>query len=223
MFCQGKSNFAISVILLCFICGCDIGLPTRYQPYTYTGFSSHFKVATGNTNIPEGYKEPPVLDSEDLKSEIMFPHEASEYLKGIKNDLEEIKAKADNATEKAEAVSDMITFGGSYFSPQYVGSVHLYSSQSNFKSLLGYPEFPEFNYIEPTPPITIGRDEFSYSMYKRELADYAATISSYLEDAEHYVRNAQNDYRMVRKKGEDYISYLEALSEKGVDLDITYD
>lgn len=185
MYSQRRCNSVALLIVLCFICGCEVGPPTSYSSsLPYTGFSHHIQVAKGNTNIPDGYKEPPALDPNDVWSKIKFSREASEYLKGIKSDLEEIQAKADNATEQAEAVSDMINFGNSI--PRYVGSVHLLSRQSNFKSLLGYHEFPYFDYSKPSPPLTIGRDEFRYRMYKHDLADYAATINSYLEDAAHY-------------------------------------
>ncbi|MHC4725148.1 MAG: hypothetical protein ACYS9V_13020, partial [Planctomycetota bacterium] len=82
--------------------------------------------------MSDGYKEPPVSDSNDLNS-IMFSREAEEYLEGVKNDLKEIEAKVDNAVDKAEAVSNMISYGGGYLSLSHVGSTFLLGSrQSNF-------------------------------------------------------------------------------------------
>lgn len=37
--------------------------------------------------------------------------------------------------------------------------------------------------------------------YNREVADFAATVTAYTEDAEHYIDNCKNDHREIRENG----------------------
>lgn len=218
----------VCTLLLLFIVGCGVDYSgySNYSPYT--GFSSHFKTTSGTSNLAYGYKDPPILDSNDPLAKIEFKESAQDYIDAVVNDLKEINDKADNATEKINAVVNAVNFGFEFFSLSYVGSVFTFTSNSNFE-FIGYPEFPDFNYfyLPPTKPykpffldneFAVNSYNADVRRYNRELADFSATIKAYIEDAEHYIENCKNDYDMIRNKGKNYISYLEALSDKRVDL-----
>jgi hypothetical protein len=212
----------VCVFLLLYIAGCGGGSGySNYSPNTsYIGFSSHFKKTKGNSNLPNGYKDPPVLDANDSLTKSRFVKNAKEYLAGVINDLKEVNDKADNATKKINAVVDAANFGYEYFTVSYVGSVFTLG-ESNF-GIFDYPEFPKFNYffsaIKPYKPLFLD-DEFmveNYNnqvrSYNREVADFAATIKAYIEDAEHYIKNCKNDYEEIRQKGLKLSSSIKSLN-----------
>ena len=169
--------------------------------------------------MPFGYKEHPKY-IENGKVNTMFDYEASKYLEGIRDDLEEIEGKSENALKKIKAVADAVAFLGDYFYVPYIGSVLSFGGfQSNFENILGYPEFPEFDYQYPHPPII--EDTFLMMVYKQDLLDFAATVEAYIEDGKHFIRNCENDYIEVQNNRERFIDYLEELEASGVKLDIS--
>lgn len=218
----------VCTFLLLFIVGCGLDYSGYSNYYPYTGFSSHFKTTRGTSNLTYGYKEPPTLDINDPFAKFEFEENAKDYLDGVVNDLEEVNDKADNATKKINAVVDAVNLGLEYFSVGvgYIGSAFSFYGKSNF-DFSGYPEFSDFDYFPPTKPykplfldneFAVNSYNADVGRYNRELADFSATITAYIEDAEHYIENCKNDYDMIRNKGKNYISNLEALSDKRVDL-----
>ncbi len=218
----------LCALLVLFIGGCGddgTGYPnySPYSPYSpYTGLSSYFKTITGTSNLTSGYKDPPVLDVNDPLVKLNFKSSAEDYLDGVANDLEEINDKAENAAEKINAVTDAFNSGFEYFSVRHVGPVFTLHRVSNF-GIRDYPDFPDFSLFhfpptKPRKPLFLD-DEFaveSYNRrvgaYNREVADFAATVKAYTEDARHYIANCENDHREIRKKGLSFLRYIESLS-----------
>ena len=216
----------LCIFLLLFIVGCGVDYSGYSNYSSYTGFSSHFKKTRGTSNLTYEYKDPPTLDTNDQFAKVVFEESVKDYLDGVVNDLEEINDNADNATEKINAVVNAVNFGFEFFSVSHVGSVFTVTSNSNFE-ILGYPEFPDFDYFPPTKPYKplFLDNEFivnSYNAdvrnYNREVADFYATIKAYIEDAEHYIENCKNDYEEIRQKGLNLLSYIESL-----DIDVEVD
>ena len=215
----------VCTLLLLFIVGCGLDYSGYSNYYSYTGFSSHFKTTSGTSNLTNGYKDPPALNSNDPLAKIEFKESAKDYIDAVVNDLKEINDKADNATEKINAVVNTANFGFEFFSLSHVGSVFTFTSNSNF-GFIGYPEFPDFDYFPPTKPqkplfldnefeVDYYNDEVRN--YNREVADFNATIKAYIEDAEHYIENCRNDYEEIRQKGLNLLSYIESL---GIDAEV---
>ena len=94
------------------------------------------------------------------------------------------------------------------------------SRESNF-GLLGYPDFPDFNYFfPPTKPykplfldsqFAVESYNAEVRRYNREVADFTATIIAYIDDAKHYIDNCRNDYNEIRQKGLKFLSYIKSL------------
>ena len=215
-----KMPFSLCVLILVVVILLIIGCGDYYSGYSnyspYSGFSSHFKKTTGTSNLTYGYKDPPVLDANDPFVKYEFEKNAKEYLDGVINDLKEVSDKADNATEKINALVDAFNFGFEYFSVRYVGTVFTFKSESNF-GIFGYHEFPDFNYFPPSKPYKplFLDNEFivdSYNVevrhYNKEVADFTATVKAYIKDAEHYVENCLNDYGEIRENGLSLLRYI---------------
>jgi len=94
--------------------------------------------------------------------------------------------------------------------------------ESNFDILTDYPEFPDFNYIPPIKPIFLD-DSFSVNSYRREVADFIATINDYAEDGRHYIRNCQNDYNTIFSKGEELRNYIKTLAGENQETTVSPD
>lgn len=213
-----KMKKYVCVFLLLFIVGCG-AYYSGYSNYSsYTGFSSHLKQTTGTSNLTYGYKDPPVLDINDPFVKYEFEKSAKEYLDGVINDLKEVSDKADNATEKINALVDAFNFGFEHFSVRYIGRVLTFKSESNF-GIFGYPEFPDFDYfLPPTKPykplfldneFMVDSYNFEVRHYNKEVADFTATIKDYIKDAEHYIENCKNDYREIRENGLSLLRYID--------------
>lgn len=146
-----------------------------------------------------------------------------QYLDAVKNDLEEIEKKAENAREKIDAVSDAFRFyDGGLLLVSSPSSIFLssYGYGTNF-SVSGYKEFADWPFvIEPRKPDPYYSDEYDWIKYKRKLLDLAATADAYIEDGNHYIRNCAKDHELVRQKGLTFISYLEALESADVELEL---
>lgn len=217
----------VCTLLLLFIVGCGLDYSGYSNYYSYTGFSSHFKTTSGTSNLTNGYKDPPALNSNDQLAKIEFKESAKDYIDAVVNDLKEINDKADNATEKINAVVNAVNFGFEFFSLSHVGSVFTFTSNSNF-GFIGYPEFPDFSYfyLPPTKPykplfldneFAVNSYNADVRRYNRELADFSATIKAYIEDAEHYIENCKNDHSEIRQKGLNLLSLIESL---GIDAEV---
>jgi len=209
-----KKLIVLIFVIVSLLHGCD-GSSSYSSSNYYTGLSKHVKKTTGTSNLIHGYKEIPVLDTNDPQAEIIFEKIVEDYLKGVDNDLKEVKDKEDNATEKINAVANAVNIGLENFSFGFfpVGSVskQVFKRESNF-DILGYPEFPDFHYpiffpVKPSKPMFLDNelavDVYNRNVreYKRDVADLAATIKDYIEDAEHYVENCENDYEEIKDKG----------------------
>ena len=226
-----KMPFSLCVLILVVVILLIIGCGDYYSGYSnyspYSGFSSHFKKTTGTSNLTYGYKDPPVLDVNDPFVKYEFEKSAKEYLDGVVNDLKEVSDKADNATEKINALVDAFNFGFEYFHVRHVGTVFTFKNESNL-GILGYPEFPDFDYFlppsKPYKPLFLDNEFMvnSYNVevryYNKKVADFTATIKDYIKDAEHYIENCKNDYREIRENGLSLLSYIESL---GIDANGT--
>jgi hypothetical protein len=210
-----KSSTLLAIMLLLTLTGCT----TTYPPSSgegsplpvYSGISRHFKTATGDTNLKSGYKDHPELP-DNKKGKMLFEFNAEDYLKGVKNDLKLVEEYSENAREKIKSVADAVSYGNSFFYMSHISPVHRpWYEKTNIKDLLGYPAFPDFEHNAPHPPIY--NDEYSVWQYKYELSNFAATVDAYIEDGNHYIRNCANDHEMIRKKGIQFINYLQSLEE----------
>lgn len=214
-----KTRLVMLMALIVLVSSCEANY-SGYSTYsTYTGFSSYFKKTTGTSNLTSGYKDPPVLDANVPLAKFEFQRSAEEYLASVVNDLKEVNEKADNATEKIDAVVDAVNFGLEFFHVRYVGSAIILRRESNF-GIFGYPEFDDFDYFPPTKPykplfldteFAIDSYNSRVRSYNREVDDFAETVEAYIEDAKHYIENCRNDYDEIRQKGLYLLSYIESL------------
>jgi hypothetical protein len=212
------------VLLLLFMCGCTASNSGYSKlPYAYSGISSHWKRTNGTSNLVSDYEEPPTLLSNGKDEKQLFEIEALRYLEGVKNDLKDIKQKAENASEKIDAVKDAIDNGFDMFYIRNVGSptITILFGESNFGLYSDYPEFPAFNYYPPSKPtkplfldnkFAVDSYNIEVDSYNRKLADFVATIEAYIEDAKHYYKNCQNDYKEIEQKGKNFRTYIKSLT-----------
>ncbi len=207
--------------LILFFCDCNThysGYSGYSAPTVYSGISRHLKRTTGQSNFAHKYPNPPVLDPNDPLERYRFESKAREYLATVVNDLEEVKKNAANANEKTQAVVDAANSGLDHFSVRPVHPIIHIGIESNL-GLFGYPEFPRFNYWPPLKPVEplYRADSVTVDSYNQQVADFLATIKDYIADATHYVKNCQNDYEEIRKKGLNLLSYIESL---GIDIEV---
>lgn len=190
------------VIIVALLTGC--ALPPPVPPYS--GISKHRNVATGISNLEQGYKEPP------SNKDHTFHHDAKQYLEGIENDLKLIEKSSENARDRIEAVYDSILYGSDPFC--YTGLAFLPAgAASNFKEpFRGYPEFPEFRLGLPDPSFIY--DELSAWAYQRELLDFSVTAEDYIDDGNNYIENCARDYEMIRLKGTQFSEKLKLMRIK---------
>lgn len=212
-----SKGMRVFFLLLCpFVFGgCDYPVPSGNASVLERGLSRHLSVAKGDTNMPQGYKKPPVY-SADRESQALFRFEASEYLEGVTNDLEEIKFRSEDALRKIKAVADGTVVNGTFYHVSRIGSrVFIRSAPSNFAFVLGYPEFPYFDYQYPDPPIL--KDRVGMMMYRSDVLDFNATVDAYIEDGKHFIKNCENDYNTIQTIGKELLADIESLEASSLE------
>jgi hypothetical protein len=186
---------AVVVAVIPVLSGCE-PLP----PVSYEGYSYHYMVARGDTNMSNGYPDPP-LYPQDPNRNALFDYEASDYMEGVSNDLKEIKESAENASKKITAVADELASSaadGHFFPPHILSPISIHGA-SNFKRFSGYPLFPDLDYSYPWRPRY--EDEYAWTRYRHEVLDFLATAEAYIQDGEHFIANCRNDHAAVQVKG----------------------
>jgi len=165
--------------------------------------------------MPQGYREPPVYTA-DRKTQALFELEASRYLEGVTNDLEEIKFRSKDALRKIEAVADGTVVNGTFYHVSHIGSgLFIRGGPSNFAFVFGYREFPHFDYRYPDLPIT--NDDVGMMLYRMNVLDFNATVNAYIEDGKHFIRNCANDYDTIQTIGKKLLAHVESLRASTVE------
>ena len=204
-----KSFLAAMPIVL--LVGCESTQSGSHYPVEPPGFDHHFKIAKGDSNMRLGYKSPPTYQGGDRTSLRFFEEKVFFYLIALGDDLKLIEDVARNAREKAEAQASAEFIGRYEYHVRVVGGVvGVVARNTNFKDF-DYREFPENRHSFPQ---LIGKPDL---VYRYGVNSYFVTAKSYIDDANHFIRNCKNDYEEVQKIGlklESYLNQLRAASEK---------